>query len=115
LNNNSNNESNKNDSFYKNHQTGTNSTHFASFEDQQQYYKHSIKIADAIHSNNNIYSDLKKIGGPNLVNKQLVLPFIPPAFPNGVANESNHLIKPSEYLKSISSDNTRVHSSNSTR
>ena len=40
--------------------------------------------------------------GPNLVNKQLVLPFVPPSFPNGSANGSNHLIKPSEYLKSIS-------------
>ncbi|XP_058444698.1 uncharacterized protein LOC131426185 isoform X2 [Malaya genurostris] len=40
--------------------------------------------------------------GPNLVNKQLVLPFVPPAFPNGSADNSNHLIKPSEYLKSIS-------------
>lgn len=37
---------------------------------------------------------------PNLVNKQRVLPFIPPSFP-GSAN-SNNLIKPSEYLKSIS-------------
>lgn len=41
-------------------------------------------------------------GGPNLVNKQLVLPFVPPSFPNGSTDGSNHLIKPSEYLKSIS-------------
>ncbi|KAG4074377.1 hypothetical protein HA402_008786 [Bradysia odoriphaga] len=42
-------------------------------------------------------------GGPNLVNKQLVLPFVPPSFPNGNSLDgSNHLIKPSEYLKSIS-------------
>lgn len=40
--------------------------------------------------------------GPNLVNKQLVLPFVPPSFPNGSSDGSNHLIKPSEYLKSIS-------------
>uniref|UniRef100_A0A182KBK1 WH2 domain-containing protein n=1 Tax=Anopheles christyi TaxID=43041 RepID=A0A182KBK1_9DIPT len=40
--------------------------------------------------------------GPNLVNKQLVLPFVPPSFPNGTSDASNHLIKPSEYLKSIS-------------
>lgn len=40
--------------------------------------------------------------GPNLVNKQLVLPFVPPSFPNGTSDGSNHLIKPSEYLKSIS-------------
>ncbi|CRL00006.1 CLUMA_CG013296, isoform A [Clunio marinus] len=38
----------------------------------------------------------------HLVNKQLVLPII--AFPNSAANDSNHLIKPSEYLKSIGSD-----------
>lgn len=40
--------------------------------------------------------------GPNLVNKQLVLPFVPPSFPNGTSDGNNHLIKPSEYLKSIS-------------
>lgn len=47
--------------------------------------------------------DLKRERTPlsNLVNKQLVLPII--AFP-GVANDSNHLIKPSEYLKSIVSE-----------
>lgn len=43
-----------------------------------------------------------RTGGPNLVNKQLVLPFVPPSFPNGSPDGSNHLIKPSEYLKSIS-------------
>lgn len=43
-----------------------------------------------------------RANGPNLVNKQLVLPFVPPSFPNGALDGSNHLIKPSEYLKSIS-------------
>ncbi|CAH1712871.1 unnamed protein product [Chironomus riparius] len=40
--------------------------------------------------------------GPRLVNKQLVLPII--TFPNSASNSSNHLIKPSEYLKSITTD-----------
>ncbi|XP_026321716.1 espin isoform X3 [Hyposmocoma kahamanoa] len=35
---------------------------------------------------------------PNLVNKQPVLPFVPPAFPH---NAPDRLIKPSEYLKTI--------------
>ncbi|XP_025831863.1 formin-J isoform X1 [Agrilus planipennis] len=37
---------------------------------------------------------------PHLVNKQRVLPFVPPSF-LGVSSDSNNLIKPSEYLKSI--------------
>jgi hypothetical protein len=40
------------------------------------------------------------------VNKQLVLPII--TFPkNSAAKDSNHLIKPSEYLKSITSSEKR--------
>lgn len=35
---------------------------------------------------------------PNLVNKQAALPFVPPAFPT---NAPDRLIKPSEYLKTI--------------
>lgn len=38
-------------------------------------------------------------GTPHLVNKQLVLPFVPPSFPQ--TGDSNRLIKPSEYLRSI--------------
>ena len=37
----------------------------------------------------------------HLVNKQRVLPFVPPSFPGG-GSASNNLIKPSEYLRSIS-------------
>lgn len=43
-----------------------------------------------------------RTGGPNLVNKQLVLPFVPPSFLNNSQDGITHLIKPSEYLKSIS-------------
>jgi len=46
----------------------------------------------------------QRTGGPNLVNKQLVLPFVPPSFPNKSQDGVTHLIKPSEYLKSISID-----------
>ncbi|KAL3272340.1 hypothetical protein HHI36_013821 [Cryptolaemus montrouzieri] len=38
--------------------------------------------------------------GPNLVNKQRALPFVPPSFP-GSSSKTNNLIKPSEYLRSI--------------
>lgn len=43
-------------------------------------------------------ADDERPRGANLVNKQAVLPFIPPAFPN---NAPDRLIKPSEYLKTI--------------
>lgn len=58
-----------------------------SSQDQESFY-------------NGASSDSKR--GPNLVNKQLVLPII--TFPNKISNDNNHLIKPSEYLKSIVSD-----------
>ncbi|KAG6458234.1 espin isoform X3 [Manduca sexta] len=43
-------------------------------------------------------ADDERPRGPNLVNKQAVLPFVPPAFPH---NAPDRLIKPSEYLKTI--------------
>ncbi|PZC73996.1 hypothetical protein B5X24_HaOG208454 [Helicoverpa armigera] len=43
-------------------------------------------------------ADDDRLRGPNLVNKQAVLPFVPPAFPH---NAPDRLIKPSEYLKTI--------------
>lgn len=48
---------------------------------------------------------------PHLVNKQRVLPFIPPSFPG--SSDSNNLIKPSEYLKSISDKRSTISSSHS--
>ncbi|XP_073830671.1 espin protein forked isoform X2 [Musca autumnalis] len=52
--------------------------------------------------------------GPNLVNKQLVLPFVPPSFPNNSLDGITHLIKPSEYLKSISDKRSCPSSARST-
>ncbi|VVD02046.1 unnamed protein product [Leptidea sinapis] len=43
-------------------------------------------------------SDDERPRGPNLVNKHPALPFVPPAFPH---NAPDSLIKPSEYLKTI--------------
>ncbi|XP_011183443.1 uncharacterized protein Espn isoform X2 [Zeugodacus cucurbitae] len=55
-----------------------------------------------------------RTGGPNLVNKQLVLPFVPPSFPNKSQDGVTHLIKPSEYLKSISDKRSCPSSARST-
>lgn len=54
-----------------------------------------------------LYNGSNDLRGPRLVNKQLVLPAII-TFPNAVSNDSNHLIKPSEYLKSISTDKRMI-------
>lgn len=64
------------------------------YELQQTQYGYS-------NSNGSIVNSTRP-GGPNLVNKQLVLPFVPPSFLNKSQDGVTHLIKPSEYLKSIS-------------
>lgn len=77
---------------------------------QAQYCASSSVVsvaASTVHQQQQISSSASstpqsRSNGPNLVNKQLVLPFVPPSFPNGTSDGSNHLIKPSEYLKSIS-------------
>ncbi|XP_065157498.1 espin [Atheta coriaria] len=47
-------------------------------------------------------SDASKLSQPTLAGKTRVLPFVPPSFPQSAgASATNHLIKPSEYLKSI--------------
>lgn len=77
------------------HQQQTGAIFLQSSVDVEQ---HSNQELESLY--NGISNDLKR--GPNLVNKQLVLPII--TFPNSKANDSNHLIKPSEYLKSIVTD-----------
>ncbi|XP_059224242.1 putative uncharacterized protein DDB_G0289263 isoform X2 [Stomoxys calcitrans] len=59
-------------------------------------------------------SSSSRPNGPNLVNKQLVLPFVPPSFPNNSLDGITHLIKPSEYLKSISDKRSCPSSARST-
>lgn len=50
--------------------------------------------------------DSERHVGPNLVNKHRVLPFVPPSFPG--IGDSNNLIKPSEYLRSISGTRSSI-------
>lgn len=83
------------------------------FHQQQQQYHQYHQINGSINSDDYAVANYSQIcggydrppsrpGGPNLVNKQLVLPFIPPSFPNKNKDGVVHLIKPSEYLRSIS-------------
>lgn len=74
----------------------------------QQHQIYGCSSAEAnyeltqLHYNHNSVATGSRPNGPNLVNKQLVLPFVLPSFPNKSQDGITHLIKPSEYLKSIS-------------
>lgn len=81
-------------------QQGSNSN--GSSSDEYQTYQASFSSTTVPVSTITGQTSPTRSNGPNLVNKQLVLPFVPPSFPNGSSDGSNHLIKPSEYLKSIS-------------
>lgn len=84
------------------HQSGT--AFHSSVDGEQHFNQDPDYVYNGLH-------DPKRLN--HLVNKQLVLPII--AFPNSSSNDSNHLIKPSEYLKSIVSDNARRSSPGSVR
>ncbi|XP_075158533.1 espin protein forked isoform X2 [Haematobia irritans] len=77
------------------------------YELTQAQYGHTNGSAGAAGSSS-------RPNGPNLVNKQLVLPFVPPSFPNNSLDGITHLIKPSEYLKSISDKRSCPSSARST-
>lgn len=79
-------------------------------DDQQQYYTQQQQQQQH-HDITRPGSSNSSICGPKLVNKQLVLPFVPPSFPNNSPDGANHLIKPSEYLKSITDKKSNAGSS----
>lgn len=82
------------------HQTSNGGS--ASSSDEYQTYQAQYCASSVLVTTTQGQTTQSRSNGPNLVNKQLVLPFVPPSFPNGTSDGSNHLIKPSEYLKSIS-------------
>ncbi|XP_067634586.1 putative uncharacterized protein DDB_G0289263 isoform X3 [Eurosta solidaginis] len=75
---------------------------------------YELQQAQYGYNNSNNGTQYSRPGGPNLVNKQLVLPFVPPSFPNNSQDGITHLIKPSEYLKSISDKRSYPSSARST-
>ncbi|XP_069965767.1 uncharacterized protein f isoform X1 [Bactrocera oleae] len=79
----------------------------------EDHYELQLAQYGYSNSNGSIVSGTRP-GGPNLVNKQLVLPFVPPSFPNKSQDGVTHLIKPSEYLKSISDKRSCPSSARST-
>ncbi|KAG5678278.1 hypothetical protein PVAND_007967 [Polypedilum vanderplanki] len=106
---------NKTQHYQSDEQVNTNTSSNASKNNgrvhQQQQTRANIlnSPVDAEHYANqdqeSLYNGSSDSRGPRLVNKQLVLPII--TFPNSAANNSNHLIKPSEYLKSITTSDKR--------
>lgn len=78
-------------------------------DEQQQYYTQQQQQQH--HDITRPGSSNSSICGPKLVNKQLVLPFVPPSFPTNSPDGANHLIKPSEYLKSITDKKSNAGSS----
>lgn len=98
------------------HQTGNSiSSSSVSTTSSSSSSSSSVSSSNAAFDDSQAYTPFERPNsrphGPNLVNKQLVLPFVPPSFPNGSSDGSNHLIKPSEYLKSISDKRSSVCSS----
>ena len=70
-----------------------------------------ISLTDCDNGNASCGPSSSGGGGGSLVpaaaaTKQRVLPFIPPSF---ATHNANHLIKPSEYLRSISGSSTKLH------
>ncbi|XP_068159225.1 probable serine/threonine-protein kinase DDB_G0272282 isoform X2 [Drosophila tropicalis] len=88
------------------------------YELQQSQYSGGIygmgEGGSTVGAASNGVTGVGRSGGPNLVNKQLVLPFVPPSFPNKSQDGVTHLIKPSEYLKSISDKRSCPSSARST-
>lgn len=94
-------------------QVGTNTARYNGKVHQQQQQTRANTLNSPVDAEQyanqdqeSLYNGSNDLRGPRLVNRQLVLPII--AFPHGASNHSNHLIKPSEYLKSISTDKRMI-------
>ncbi|KAM7346367.1 uncharacterized protein ACRADG_006329 isoform 2-T2 [Cochliomyia hominivorax] len=94
--------------------------HYQQLQQHQQQQQHSHAYGSSAEDHYELtqvqygHNGTARPGGPNLVNKQLVLPFVPPSFPNNSQDGVTHLIKPSEYLKSISDKRSCPSSARST-
>lgn len=105
----SNNKHNSKNNYQQNSSSHRHPHHYQRSNSQNNIYGSCVEDYSDLHqqqhyASSQTYSDRggQRPGGPNLVNKQLVLPFVPPSFPNSSKDGVAHLIKPSEYLKSIS-------------